>query len=353
MSLINFSQIHPRAFAHPADKMATSAFTQIPMLPELLKKVSQLGIEKRFRAHHMYNSVQLGSNQFPSIWRMVNEVAERLCIPVPKAYVSRQGNANAFAFGNSVHSIVLSTELIELMTERELQGIIAHEMGHILCEHLLYMDVGIALTSGALPTFARTIPGLEESVNSLFFAWFRAAEYSADRAALLILEDPEPLAACLSRLAGVPRRLEKEFDLRVFVEQVEDYREEATLWSKIVTFGMGMFLTHPEPAKRVGSILDWAKSADYQAILKGRYLTRFEVEAFDQVRIEGVRSCPSCGRSVGEAPVCADCGLVQNPRQQQICPLNPRHINGIDWQFCVACGAKLNPDAGRREIPGD
>src|SRR4051794_17095317 len=147
MSLINFSQIHPRAFAHPADKMATSTFAQVPMLPELLKKLSQLSWEERFRAHHMNNSVQLGSNQFPSIWRMVNEVAERLCIPVPKTYISRQGEANAFAFGKNVHSIVLTTELIELMTERELQGIIAHEMGHILCEHLLYMDVGLALTS--------------------------------------------------------------------------------------------------------------------------------------------------------------------------------------------------------------
>src|SRR5437763_989477 len=59
MSLINFSQIHPRAFAHPADKVATSAFAQIPMLPDLLKKVSQLSFEERLRAHHMLNSVQL------------------------------------------------------------------------------------------------------------------------------------------------------------------------------------------------------------------------------------------------------------------------------------------------------
>jgi Zn-dependent protease with chaperone function len=351
MSMINFSQIHPRAFAHPADIGATSAFAQIPMVPELLKKVSQLGVEERVRAHHMYNSVQLGPRQFPSIWRLVNDVAKRLGIPVPKVYVSRQGEANAFAFGKQTHSIVLTSELIDLMSERELQGIIAHEMGHILCEHMLYMDVGLALTSGTLPALTRFLPGLEESINGLFFAWFRAAEYSADRAALLILEDPEPLAACLSRLAGVPRRLEEEFDLRLFAEQVKDYREEATLWSKIVTLGMGAFLTHPEPAKRVGALLDWAESGEYRAILKGRYLTRYEAEALDRVRIEGVRSCPSCGRPVGQAPVC-ECGLIQDSRQQQLCPLNPNHVNGIDWKFCVACGAELKSDAGRSENLG-
>jgi Zn-dependent protease with chaperone function len=343
MGAVNFSQIHPLAFAHPSDKKASSAFAQIPLLPELLKKVSQFGVEERFRAHHMYNSVQLGPRQFPSIWRMVNEVAERLCIPAPRTYISRQGEANAFAFGKKSYSIVLTSELVDLMSDRELLGIIAHEMGHILCEHMLYMDVGLALTSGTLPALTRFLPGLEESISGLFYSWFRAAEYSADRAALLILEDPEPLALCLSRLAGVPKRLEPgEFDLRLFVEQVKDYHEEATLWSKFVTLGMGAFLTHPEPAKRVGAILEWAESTEYRTIISGRYLTRFEAEAGARVQIAGVQSCPSCGRAVGQAPVC-ECGLVQDPRQQQLCPMG--HVNGIDWKFCVACGAELKASA--------
>lgn len=346
MGLINFSQIHPRAFAHPADQKATSAFAQIPVLPELAKKVSQWTIEERFLAHHMYNSVQLGPRQMPTIWRMVHEVAEHLCIPAPKTYVSRQGGVNAFAFGKKSHSIVLTSELVDLMSDCELKGIIAHEMGHILCEHMLYMGVGLALTSGAMPSLAKMIPGVEDSVARLFFAWFRAAEYSADRAALLILEDPEPLALCLCRLAGVPLRLQEEFDLRLFVEQAKNYDEETNLWSNIVTLGMGSFLTHPEPAKRVGAILDWAESTEYRTILGGRYLTRYEVEALARVRIEGVRSCPSCGRPVGDAPRC-ECGLSQDPRQQRLCPLNPNHVNGIDWKFCVACGVELTQDAGR------
>jgi Zn-dependent protease with chaperone function len=351
MGLINFSQIHPRAFAHPSDRKATSAFEQIPILPDLLRKVSQWTAEERFLAHHMYNSVQLGPRQLPTIWRAVHEVAERLGIPPPRTYVSRQGEVNAFAFGKQTHSLVLTTELLDLMSDRELKGIIAHEMGHILCEHMLYMDVGLALTSGAMPSLAKAFPGLEAYVAQLFFAWFRAAEYSADRAAVLILEDPEPLALCLSRLAGVPRRFEEEFQIRLFVEQAKNYDEKATFWTDLVTSGMGAFLTHPEPAKRVGAILEWAESAEYRAILKGRYLTRYEAEALDRVQIEGVQSCPSCGRPVGKAALC-ECGLIQDTRRQQLCPLNPNHVNGVDWKFCVACGAELKPDAGRNEIPG-
>src|SRR3954470_17462171 len=218
MGTVQISQIHPRAFAHPSDRRATSTFSQIPLLPDLLKKISQLGLEEKFRAHHMYNSVQLGPRQLSSLWYMVNEVAERLSIPPPTTYVTRHGGANAFAFGRHHHSIVLTSGLVDMMTERELQGIIAHEMGHILCEHMLYMGVGIALTSTAVPSLAKKLPGVEETIAGLFFTWFRAAEYSADRAALLILEDPEPLAQALSRLAGVPRKFEAEFDLHLFRE---------------------------------------------------------------------------------------------------------------------------------------
>ncbi|HYO14741.1 MAG TPA: M48 family metallopeptidase [Thermoanaerobaculia bacterium] len=347
---IHFSQIHPRAFTHPSDQRATSAFQQIPLFPELLKKISELSLEERFRAHHMHHSVELGPRQLPSLWRMVHDVAERLGIPPPKTYLSRQGEANAFAFGKQTHSIVLTTELVDLMTHEELEGIIAHEMGHILCEHMLYMDVGLALTSGATSSLAKVIPALKESVAGLFYAWFRAAEYSADRAALLILEDPEPLARCLSRLAGVPHRFEPEFDLRLFAEQVESYEEEATLWSKIATFGMGLFLTHPEPAKRVGAILEWAESEEYRAILSGRYLTRFEAEALDRIQIPGVASCPLCRTPVGQASVCSTCGLPQDSRRQQPCP-SRGHVNGIDWKFCKACGVALRPGARRSEIP--
>ncbi|HXU32387.1 MAG TPA: M48 family metallopeptidase [Thermoanaerobaculia bacterium] len=351
MSAINFSQIAPRAFAHPSDARATSAFKDLPLLPDILKKVSQFSIEEKFRADQMCNSIQLGPRQLPSLWRLVHEVADRLGIPAPKAYVSREGGINAFAFGRNSHSIVLTTELVDLMSEKELTGIIAHEMGHILCQHMLYMDVGLALSmkSGAVPGLAKLIPGLEQSVAGLFFAWFRAAEYSADRAALLILEDPEPLALCLSRLAGVPKRFEQEFDLRVFAEQAKNYEEEATLWSKIITFGRGLFLTHPEPAKRVGAILEWAESDEYHAIISGRYLTRFEAEALDRIQIEGIRSCPLCRSPVGQAAVCGECGLEQDSRMQQLCPRG--HLAGIDWNFCKVCGSAIKSAARHSEIP--
>lgn len=352
MSSVNLSQIHPRAFAHPADQKATAAFGELPVLPELLKKISELSLEERWRAHHMNNSILIGPRQLPSIWGIVEEVSRRLCIPPPTTYVTRDHGLNAFTFGKHSHCILLTSGLVDLMSDEELRGIIAHEMGHILCEHLLYMDVGLALTlrSGAVSTLAKYLPFVEESALALFYSWFRAAEYSADRAALLILEDEKPLARSLCRLAGVPARFEGEFDINLFVDQAKTYKKQATWWSKVVTFGMGAFLTHPEPAKRVGALFEWSKSEQYQSILEGRYLTRFEAETEGEVLIPGVKYCPLCRTVVGMAPSCPKCKLPQNPLQQQKCLGG--HVNSINWKFCKACGKNLKSGATSTEIPG-
>lgn len=351
MGAINFSQIHPRAFAHPYDREATAALEKVPLFPDVLTKAAELGIERRFRSHHMLNSIQVGPRQFASIWRIVHEIAERLGIPAPLTYLTRQGGVNAFAFGRSTHSLVLTSGLVDAMSEREIEGIIAHEMGHMLCQHMLYMGVGLTLTSGALPSLGLTklLPFVEQALYRAFFAWFRAAEYSADRAAVLILEDPEPLADCLSRLAGVPGRFEREFDRSLFVEQARNLEVEKTPWTRIITFGMDAFLTHPEPAKRVGAILDWSRSEEYKTILRGRYLTKFRVQALERVVIPGVPSCALCRSPVGKAPVCPVCGLDQDPRRQQDCP--NEHVNNINWMFCMDCGQPLSQRAAGTGIP--
>lgn len=353
MSTIQFSQIHPRAFAHPLDGRATAAFESVPLFPELLRKIGQFKIEEIYRARHMLNSVELGPNQFRSLWRVVNEVAERLAIPTPHAYLAGSGEANAFAFGRHSHSVVLTTKLVDMMSDRELEAIIAHELGHILCEHMLYRAVGLALTSDALPSLGLSklmLPVVQDALERALHKWYRAAEYSADRAAVLILDDPEPLTMALCRLAGMPKRLQDEFDLRLFAEQVKVHEEESGLWTRFITMGMGAFLSHPEPAKRVGAILEWAESDERKDIRNGFYLTKFEVEAQERVQIEGVRSCPLCRTPVGSEPICSHCGLDQEPARQRLCARE--HVNGIDWKFCKACGAPLTAGARYSETPG-
>jgi Zn-dependent protease with chaperone function len=344
------SQIHPDSFAHPHDLKASRALRDVPFLDKLLEQVARLHIEKKWRAHHMQSSIRLGPRQLPTLWRLVNDVADRFAMPLPHVYVSGEGGTNAFAFGMHEHSVVLTTSLVELMDDRELRAIVGHELGHILCRHMLYRGVGMALANGAVMTnvLARLMPvkALQVPLDALFFAWSRAAEYTADRAAVLVLDDPEAMVSCLSKLAGVPRRFLDEFDPHAFAEQAAEHEVESTLWSKIVTFDMGVFRSHPEPTRRALAVLEWYGSDEYRAIKSGRFLRSADVEHQRGFTIDGVASCRRCNRAVGDLPACPNerCGLERDPALHAECANG--HVVSRSWRFCKTCGAATGEPPG-------
>lgn len=338
------AQIHPNAFTHPHDQSALTALSQIPLVPQILRKAAHLHVEERFRAHHMRNSIHLGPRQLPSLWRLVNQVAEKFSARPPDTYVTAVGGANAFAFGLENRSLVLTSKLVDIMPERELEAIIAHELSHMLCQHMLYRNVGLFLTLHSMGLLVQLAPTklVSHSVKMAYAAWSRAAEYSADRAAILILRDPEAMVGCLSRLAGVPESLQNEFDPRLFAEQATEYEESATLWSRLVTLDMGLLDSHPEPSQRAAAVLEWAESDQYRAILDGRYPTLWEVETEDRILIEGFHHCPLCKDPIGALETCPRCGLDQRPECQRVC--RNGHPASIHWRFCKACGVELAED---------
>lgn len=349
---MRIGQIHPNAFCHPADRRATEALRTVPLLPDLLRAVSRLKIEEQVRAHFMFHGIQLGQRQLPTLWRLVHEVAESLCMEPPDAFVSREGGVNAFAFGVERQTVVLTSGLVDMMTDRELRAIITHELAHGLCQHLLYRNVGLALAGGTARQLVKLLPSrlVDESLSRVVYAWHRAAEYSADRAALLVLDDPEPLASCLGRLAGLPSRFAAEFDLQLFAAQIKAHEAKTTLWSRLMTADLGTLASHPEPARRAVAILEWSRSEEYRRIREGDYLTRIEGEAFEQVQIEGVASCPLCGRPVGRLAVCPGCALPQDPGHQRRCPRG--HVNAAVWPFCKSCGKPVSAGTAGSESPG-
>lgn len=339
MSLGHLAQIHPSAFAHPQDLQTTKALQRVPFLDTLLEQISRFEAEEFYRAHYMHHGVLLGPRQLGSLWRMVQDVAERFEMNEPvTAYVVRGAGPNAFAFGLHRHSIALTSSLVDLMSDRELEAIIAHEIAHVLCRHMRFRQVGLTLASGTTSVL-KLIPNLSSKVVSMslhlaYMAWCRAAEYTADRAATLVMRDPEVMASCLSRLAGVPRRFEDEFDPHQFIEQAEEFERSGSAVSPFVRITLDLLATHPEPTRRSVAVIRWAESEEYERILRGDFATILEGE--EKIRISGVDDCPACDRPVGDNPTCPHCGLEQRTDRQSVCSRG--HVAGIDWEYCLRCG---------------
>ena len=63
-----FEQISPKAYEHPADRAATSALHSVPLLDTVIKRLTDLGHERRLRQIVMGNAVRIGSEQIPDLW---------------------------------------------------------------------------------------------------------------------------------------------------------------------------------------------------------------------------------------------------------------------------------------------
>ena len=104
----------------------------------------------------MYRAKPLSESEAPQVYRVVREIASRDHIPMPKLYWMPTQTPNAFATGRSpTHAAVAVTSgLLELMSEEELKGVLAHELSHVKNRDTLVMTVAAAL-AGAIMMLAR------------------------------------------------------------------------------------------------------------------------------------------------------------------------------------------------------
>ena len=124
--------------------------------------------------------------------------------------------------------IVLNAGLLDMSDEIELRTVIAHELGHIKCEHSLLIHMAMwAMNAASL--FGELTLGLGNIITTglifAFYEWRRKAELSADRAALLVIDDTETIFIMMIQMAGGSHKYAHECNLDEFLKQAEDYRE--------------------------------------------------------------------------------------------------------------------------------
>ena len=170
----------------------------------------------------MYGAQVVTEQEAPELYRMVDRLRQRAGLPMPVVAVARQQQPNAFATGRSPsHAVVaVTTGILQVMPQDELEGVIAHELAHIKNRDMLISTVaaGIAGMIGNLPWLLMFMGGRsdDEGRNPLGelalvilapiaamliqFAISRQREFEADRVGAEILGRPLPLANALRRL---------------------------------------------------------------------------------------------------------------------------------------------------------
>src|SRR5699024_12448164 len=91
--------------------------------------------EKMIHVLNMSNKIRITHQQLPNLDRLLPPVCEKLGIKEPEFYLEMDPVANAYAYGDSIIAITVTSGLVDLMNEEEIQVVLAHECGHIACHH--------------------------------------------------------------------------------------------------------------------------------------------------------------------------------------------------------------------------
>jgi len=227
----------------------------------------------------MHNAQPVTPQDAPRLYEMTATLAQRAGLPMPALYVIHEDQPNAFATGRSPEraAVAVNTGLLDLMSEREVAGVVAHELSHIRNRDTLIMTLTATLAGaiGMLAQFGFLFGGRGNDGRQNPFgpigmilmvvlapiaamivqmAVSRSREYEADRVGAEITGDPLGLASAL-------QRLEAYKDGRVN-QAAEANPATAHMFIINPLSGLrmdGLFSTHPRTANRVAALEDLSR----------------------------------------------------------------------------------------------
>jgi Zn-dependent protease with chaperone function len=319
-NLRTFPRISPAAFQHPDDKDASNALQAVPLLPELFKAINGAYLDQRIRMEHLTYNLRLGPSQGEKLYTRFLQAVRILDLPViPELYLIMLPTPDAYSAGVSRPVVVLSYGCITQFDEAEVLAVISHELGHVKCRHGLNNSLATIFASAGVGGLAAMFPVVGPTatiaVRAALSHWCRMAEFSCDRAALLVVQDRDIVARMLSKLSGFHKGVVSDFNFESLYQQLEEYDryDQNTFQSlvklqKIVVDSLNQNLLHPSSILRIKRVLDWGQSDHFNDLMNGQY--EYEDDAARSAGQELILQCSVCGAQLDkDSKFCSKCGL--------------------------------------------
>jgi Zn-dependent protease with chaperone function len=267
-----YTNLSSKAYEHPADRAATAALKSIPMLDTVVRKLIEWRYERALRQFYLGNSVKVGEHQLPELWAAHTGVCTVLDMPeIYDLYVTSGVLGGAQAIGSEKPIVVIDSMLLQRLGPGEQRVIVAHEVGHILSDHVIYMTaLNILLSVGSGLPFFLGIPF--RAVRAVLLEWYRAAELSCDRASTLAVRDPRIVCRTLMVTAGAMPV--DELDLDAFMAQAMEYESWDDPSDRVRRFFNEIGQSHTYAVRRVAEVMRWVQGGEYDRIVRGEYRTR-------------------------------------------------------------------------------
>ena len=250
-------------FIHPSDRKAMEALKAVPGFDMVVKKFMSVVGEKMFKIENTSSYLQLGPDQLPEIYAILVKVCKKLNIdPIPDLFLALDRTPNAGTWGDTDIFIVINSGLLETLTPSQIETVIAHECGHIICHHTLYTTMGRLLMNGAEFFVNGWISrAVVTSLQYAFAYWMRCSEFSADRVSAYYHGSAEPVIDVMMALSGGTPNLNLNLNREAFFKQAQNYKMlvDNSAYNKVLEFIQFGKMDHPLNAYRAYEINEFYK----------------------------------------------------------------------------------------------
>lgn len=254
---------------HPWDTNATKGLKAIPFLDSALKKLHKLGYEEYLRTENIANCLLVGPSIYPRVYKTAETVRAVLGLPPIEVWITLSPDANAYTDGINKPWIVLNSGIVDMVDEHELAFILGHEMGHILCEHVLYSSLAyhfLQLTDVASEMTLGLGGAASAAVQPALMEWARQAELSADRVGLLAVRDLNVALRVMIMLAGGGMNGKKECDPKAILQQAALYNQMKGVPGWLFRVTSAYRTSHPWPIVRAEHLAKWHSSSEFATL---------------------------------------------------------------------------------------
>lgn len=221
---------------------------------------------------NMYNAQPVDETSSPYLYNMVRDLAARAQLPMPRVYLIDEAQPNAFATGRNPENaaVAATTGIVSLLSERELRGVMAHELAHVKHRDILTSTIAATLAGAisALANFAMFFGGRDEEgrpANAIVsvivaiiaplaaaliqMAISRAREFEADRGGAEISGDPLALASALGKIDAYAR------GIPFATAEAHPATAQMMIMNPLAGGGIDtLFSTHPKTAERIARL---------------------------------------------------------------------------------------------------
>jgi heat shock protein HtpX len=221
----------------------------------------------------MYSAREVDAQSEPYFYGMVQELAQRAGLPMPRVYLIDEDSPNAFATGRNPDNaaVAATTGILRVLNHRELRGVMAHELAHVKHRDILISTISATMAGAVsmLANFAMFFSGRDGegrptnplvgllvallaplAASLIQMAISRAREFEADRGGAEISGDPRALASALEKIhayaTGIP----------LAAAQRHPETAQMMIMNPLSGGGLqGLFSTHPSTEERVARLL--------------------------------------------------------------------------------------------------